>query len=50
MMTERDLAPATPEDLAEALAFALRYSGRKQVRDSGEIMARIVAERLVEHL
>ena len=50
MMTERDLAPATPEDLAEALAFALRYSGRRQVRDSGEIMARIVAERLVEHL
>jgi hypothetical protein len=45
-----DLKPATPEDLAEALAFALRYSGRKQVRDSGEIMARIVAERLVEHL
>ena len=45
-----DLKPATPEDLAEALAFALRYSGRKQVRDSGEIMARIVADRLVEHL
>jgi hypothetical protein len=35
-----DLTPATPEDLAEALT----------VRDSGEIMARIVAERLVEHL
>ena len=45
-----DLRPATPEDLAEALAYALRYSGRKQLRDSGEIMARIVAERLVEHL
>jgi len=38
-----DLTPATPDDLAEALAFALRYSGRKRVRDSGEIMARIVA-------
>jgi hypothetical protein len=25
-----DLKPATPEDLAEPLAFALRYSGRKQ--------------------
>ena len=45
-----DLTPATPEDLAEALTYALRYSGRKRVRDSGEIMARIVAERLVEHL
>src|SRR5277367_2269402 len=31
---------ATPEDLAEALAFALRYSGRKQVRDSWEISSR----------
>jgi hypothetical protein len=41
-----DLTPAT-QDLAEALAFAPRYSGRKRVRDSGEIMARIVAERLV---
>jgi len=45
-----DLKPATPEDLADALADALCYSGRRQVRDSGEIMARIVAERLVEHL
>jgi hypothetical protein len=27
-MPEPDLTPATPEDLAEALAFALRYSGR----------------------
>ena len=45
-----DLKPATPEDLAEALAFALRYSGPKQVRDSGEIMAGIVSNRLVEHL
>jgi len=32
-MPEPDLRPATPEDLADALAFALRYSGRKQVRD-----------------
>jgi hypothetical protein len=40
-----DLKPATPEDLAEALASALRYSGRKQVRDCGEILARIVADR-----
>jgi hypothetical protein len=49
-MPEPDLRPATPDDLADALAFALGYSGRKQVRDSGEIMARIVADRLVEHL
>jgi hypothetical protein len=44
------LAPATPEDLADALAFALRFDGRKRKHDATEIMARIVATRLVEHL
>jgi hypothetical protein len=28
--------PATPEDLAEALVFAPRYSGRKKIRASDE--------------
>ena len=45
-----DLTPAAPEDLADALAFALRYSGRKRMHDAGEMMAAIVAKRLVEHL
>ena len=45
-----DLKPASHEDVADALAFALRYSGRKRVHDSAEIMAAIVAKRLVEHL
>jgi hypothetical protein len=36
--------------VADALAFALRFDGRKRKRDSREIMARIVARRLVEHL
>ena len=31
-------------------AFALRYSGRKRTHDAGEMMAAIVAKRLVEHL
>jgi hypothetical protein len=44
------LTPATPEDLADALAFALRFDGRKRKHDAGEFMARIVATRLVEHL
>jgi hypothetical protein len=44
------LTPASSEDLAEALAFALRYSGRKRTHDAGEMMAAIVAKRLVEHL
>ena len=46
-MTTEPLAPASAEDLADALAFALRYSGRKRVHDSAEIMATIVARRLV---
>ncbi len=49
-MTTNPLTPARPEDIADALAFALRYSGRKRVQDSAEIMAAIVARRLVEHL
>jgi hypothetical protein len=31
------LTPADPKDLADALAFALRYSGRKRVNDAAEI-------------
>ncbi len=44
------LTPAAPDDLADALAFALRFDGRKRKHDAGEMMARIVAVRLVEHL
>ena len=44
------LTPATPDDLADALAFALRFDGRKRKHDAAEIMARIVAKRLVERL
>ena len=45
-----DLTPASPEDLASALAFALRFHGRRRTHDADEIMAEIVAKRLVEHL
>ena len=44
------LTPATPGDLADALAFALRFDGRRRKHDAAEMMARIVAKRLVEHL
>ena len=44
------LTPATPEDLADALAFALRFDRGKRKHDAGEMMARIVAERLVRYL
>ncbi len=48
--TDEKLTPAAPEDLAMSLAFALRFSGRKRFRPGGELMARITAEHLVEHL
>ena len=44
------LTPADPSDLADALAFALRYQGRKRVHNADEIMSEIVAKRLVAHL
>jgi hypothetical protein len=45
-----NLTPADPRDLADAIAFALRYSGGKPVRDADEVMAMIAARRIVEHL
>jgi hypothetical protein len=48
--TPDQLAPATPEDLADALAFALRFEGRKRVHNADEMMSAIVARRLVNHL
>lgn len=41
---------AEPEDVRQALAFALRYRGRKRTDSAAEAMAEITAERLVEHL
>jgi hypothetical protein len=50
MPDETQLRPATVEDIAEALAFALRFDGRKRVHQADEFMAQITAQRLVEHL
>ena len=44
------LTPADSSDVADALAYALRFEGRKRVHNADEIMAEIVAKRLVEHL
>jgi hypothetical protein len=44
------MMPADPRDLVDALAFALRFQGRKRVHNADEIMAEIGAKRLVEHL
>jgi hypothetical protein len=51
MMTDdQRLRPATAEESAESIAFALRYEGRKRVSHADEMMARITADRLVRHL
>ncbi len=50
MPDEAQLRPATAEDIAQALAFALQFDGRKRVHQADDFMARITAQRLVEHL
>ena len=45
-----NLRPATPDEIAETLSFALRYEGRKRVHHADDTMARIAADRLVQHL
>ena len=45
-----ELHPATPEEIAEALSFALRFKGRRPFPQSSSLMAQITAAHLVEHL
>ncbi len=50
-MTDADKpTPADRSDLADALAFALRYQGRKRVHNADEIMAEIIAKGPVDRL
>ncbi|GBQ85990.1 hypothetical protein [Asaia krungthepensis] len=41
---------AEPREIADALTHALRFDGRRRVHDADELMATLVAERLVAHL
>lgn len=50
MNTEPHLRPATREEIADALSFALRFDGRRPFTQSVSLMARITADHLVEHL
>jgi hypothetical protein len=46
-----DLAAATPEEIADALSYALRYDERGKPRKGGwDFAAGLAAERLTEHL
>jgi hypothetical protein len=44
------LRPATDDELAFALGFALQFDGRKRVHHADSLNAKIAAERLVRHL
>lgn len=50
MSTSAELRPATPEEIAEALSFGLRFNGRRPFPQSSTLMAQITAEHLVRHL
>ena len=44
------LRPASGEEVAAALTYALRFKDGKRVRSADELMAQITADRLIEHL
>jgi hypothetical protein len=44
------LTPADPNDLVDAIAFALIFSGRKRVHDSDSFTAKIAGDRIRRHL
>jgi hypothetical protein len=50
-MPESDkLTPAEPRDLADAIALALQFEGRKRVHHADEYMAAIAPEPVVHYL
>ena len=49
-MPEDKLTPADPVDLAWSIAFALRFEGKKRWHDADDMMAAIVADRIVRSL
>ena len=44
------LRPATPEEIASALAFGLQWDGRKRIHRGDAFMAELMAEHLVAYL
>jgi hypothetical protein len=50
MTDDSKLRPATAEEIAEALSFALRFDGRRPFPQSSSLMAGITAAHLVQHL
>jgi hypothetical protein len=48
-MPDEKLSPADPDDLAWSIAFALKFEGKKRWHDADEVMAAIVARRLIRY-
>jgi hypothetical protein len=44
------LTPADPSDLAQAIAFALRFNRRKRYHEGDKLMADLTADHIVRHL
>ncbi len=44
------LLPATDDELKDSLSFGLRFAGRRRLHTADDLMARIAAEHLVQHL
>jgi hypothetical protein len=47
---DQKLTPADASDIAESVAFALLFSGRKRVHDNDRLTASIAAKHIVRHL
>jgi len=46
MTDQRNLRPATAQEIEETLSFALRFKGRKRADIAGPMVAQIAAEHL----
>ena len=49
-MSEEELRPAARNDMEQALSFALRFDGKKPLKQATNLMADITAEHLANHL
>jgi len=49
-MEQKQLRPATTQEIEETLSFALRFKGRKRADAAGPLIAQIAAEHLRKSL
>jgi hypothetical protein len=49
-MKDRPLTQAAPEDIEQSLAHALIFDGRRQFKESSQVMAKITSQHLLQCL